>query len=93
MIPEPTVGGGGAGSCCVRSNCREEEEEEEEEDDRLFIHTSCCYITFRPHQLRLAPGDAVAGDGAEVASSGDFDSGPGCALLLMLRHQNPQETV
>lgn len=48
---------------------------------------------FGSHQLCLAPGDAVAGDAAEVTLSGDFDFGPGLALLLILRCLHHQETI
>lgn len=47
------------------------------------------------HQLCSAPGDAVAGDIAEVAASRDFDfvAVLCCALPLVLWLLNPLETV
>lgn len=59
----------------------------------MRVHTWPSVCLCRPHQLRLAPGDAVAGDAAEVTASRDPDFGPCCALLLMLWRQHPLETI
>lgn len=73
-IPEPTVGGGGVGSCCVRSNCvRGKEDFLHLFSYKEMSHDRPCVFS---HQLRLAPGDAVTGDAAEVTPSGDLDFGP-----------------
>jgi len=46
-----------------------------------------------PHQLSLAPGDAVAGDVAEVAAPGDLDPRARLTLPLLLRGQHLQQAL
>lgn len=50
-------------------------------------------LILKPHQLRLAPADAVAGDAAEVAAPGGLHLGPCRTLFLMLRPQHHQKAV
>lgn len=63
-------------------------------------NSSFIYCTFShkeliltPHQLRLAPADAVAGNAAEVAAPWGLDLGPCQALFLMLWFQHHQEAL
>ena len=107
-IPGPTVVGGGLGSCFVRSNWKRGNNEHWRDRywfDFSFWwvttqHYSFIYSTFShkellltPHQLSLAPADAVAGNAAEVAAPRNLDLGPCCALFLMLWFQHHQEAV